>query len=154
MTTVYKTLGLAAVLGLGLVLANPAAPVQAGERIIFGSPFFTPGMVYQVDRQHPRYRYVTPGRSFYYGPSYYYGNYRDDRSRYYRDRYFDGPRYYRDRDRFYDGPRYYRDRDRDRYYDRGDYRRYREERMRRDTYREQRIPKNAPQTMQERRWSR
>ncbi len=143
MKTVYKSLVLAAAFGLGLIFAQPAAPLQAGERFIIGSPFFSPGYVYQVDRTYPRYRYVTPGRSFYYGPSYSFGNYREDRSRYYRDRYYDGPRYYRDRDR-----------DRDRYYDRDNYRRYREERVRRDTYREQRIPKNAPQSMQERRWSR
>ena len=142
MKTVYKSLVLAAAFGLGLIFAQPAAPLQAGERFIIGSPFFSPGYVYQVDRTYPRYRYVTPGRSFYYGPSYSFGNYREDRSRYYRDRYYDGPRYYRDRDR-----------DRDRYYDRDNYRRYREERVRRDTYREQRIPKEQ-KTMQERRWSR
>ena len=143
MKTVYKSLVLAAAFGLGLIFAQPAAPLQAGARFLIGSPFFSPGYVYQVDRTYPRYRYVTPGRSFYYGPSYSFGNYREDRSRYYRDHYYDGPRYYRDRDR-----------DRDRYYDRDNYRRYREERVRRDTYREQRIPKNAPQSMQERRWSR
>ena len=76
MKTVYKSLVLAAAFGLGLIFAQPAAPLQAGERFIIGSPFFSPGYVYQVDRTYPRYRYVTPGRSFYYGPSYSFGNYR------------------------------------------------------------------------------
>lgn len=168
MKSLHKTFFLAAVLGLSLVFA-PAPPLQAGERIILSAPFFAPGLFYQVDSVYPRHRYVSPGRSYVYGPSYYYGNYRrsypaagtyfygdryrDDGPRFYRDRYDDGPRYYRDRDRYYNGSRYYRDRDRDRYYDRGDYRRYREERLRRDTYREQRIPKEQ-KTMQERRWSR
>ncbi|MDO5674619.1 MAG: hypothetical protein Q4G66_06865 [bacterium] len=177
MKTLHKTLFLAAVLGLSLVFA-PAPPLQAGERIIIGSQLFGPGLIYRVDSPYPRHRYVVPGHSYVYGPSYYYGNYRrsspvagtyfygdryrDDGPRFYRDRYYDGPRSYRDRDRYYDGRRYYRERDRDRYYGSDNDRRYRverytpqarEERFRRDTYKEQRIPKEQ-KTMQERRWSR
>ena len=169
MKIVHKPFFLAAVLGLSLAFA-PASLLQAGERIIISTPFFAPGLLYQVDSPYPRHRHVSPGHAYVYGPSYYYGNfnrsypatgsyfygdrYRDDGPRFYRDRDYDGPRYYRDRDRYNDERRYYRDRDRDRYYDRGDYRRYREERVRRDTYREQRIPKEQQKTMQERRWSR
>lgn len=154
MTIRHKTFGLAAALGLGLLIAQPTLPVQAGE-IFISAPFFIPGLVYQADRVSPRYHYVTPGHSYYYGPApgYYFG------SSDYNRRYYPPPRdYYRDRDRDY-GPRYYRDRERNRYYDPFDGRRYRQERYtpryredryRRDTYKEHRIPKEG-RTIQERR---
>ena len=155
MTIRHKTFSLAAALGLGLLIAQPAPAVQA-EEIFISTPFFTPGLVHQTDRVSPRYHYATPGHAYYYGPApgYYFGSSDDNR------RHYPPPRdYYRDRNRDYGPHYYYRDRERNRYYDPLDGRRYRQERYtpryredryRRDTYKEHRIPKEG-RTIQERR---
>ncbi len=162
MTTRPKIFGLAAALGMSLMLSPSVPPVQAGERIVIGPQFLLPGVVLHVDDPYPRHRRVPPGPPYYYhhGPSpYYYSDYRrpyplPSGSYYY---YNDRPRYYRDRYGDYPPPGSYRERlrERDRRYIPDDDRRYRkppprvqEKRYREDTYKEER------RSLQERRWSR